>query len=309
MRENDILQPFIFEHASIRGYIVNLTETYQSIINQRPYPPAVKKLLGEAMISCLFLSASMKFEGKLSLQFQGDERLPLLVVQCDDQLHLRAMAKYEELLNPEDYNLAFLNGKLSLTLSTAHQPNAYQSIVPINSSSVSDNLMLYLTQSEQITNQVWLATSEQQVAGIMLQLMPDKNTQQQEQFWEYALTMGQTLQPQELLTLDNQVLLHRLYHETELRIFDSRPVYFKCSCGEDKMKNVILLLGETEAQQIVQKQGNIEINCDFCNQHYQFDAIDTAALFHPKSVRSGEYLDPNVEILKEIKSPKSRSSR
>ena len=168
---------------------------------------------------------------------------------------------------------------------------------------MSDNLMLYLTQSEQITNQVWLATSEQQVAGIMLQLMPDKNTQQQEQFWEYALAMGQTLQPQELLTLDNQVLLHRLYHETELRIFDSRPVYFKCSCGEDKMKNVILLLGEIEAQQILQKQGNIEINCDFCNRHYQFDAIDTAALFHPKSVKSGEYLDPNVEILKEIKLP------
>lgn len=303
MKDNDILQPFIFEHASIRGYIVNLTETYQSIINQRPYPSAVKKLLGEAMISCLFLSASLKFEGKLSLQFQGDDRLPLLVVQCDNQLHLRAMAKYEELLNAEDYNLAFLNGKLSLTLNTAHQSNAYQSIVPINSSSMSDNLMHYLTQSEQITNQVWLATSDQQVAGIMLQLMPDKNIQQQEQFWEYALAMGQTLQTQELLTLDNQVLLHRLYHETELRLFDSRPVHFKCSCSEDKMKNVILMLGEVEAQQILQKQENIEINCDFCNRHYQFDAIDTAALFHPKSIRSGEYLDPNVEILKEIKSP------
>lgn len=247
MRDNDILQPFIFEHASIRGYIVNLTETYQSIINQRPYPPAVKKLLGEAMISCLFLSASLKFEGKLSLQFQGDDRLPLLVVQCDNQLHLRAMAKYEELLNPEDYNLAFLNGKLSLTLNTAHQSNAYQSIVPIDSSSMSENLMHYLTQSEQITNQVWLATSDQQVVGIMLQLMPEKNTQQQKQFWEYALAMGQTLQTQELLTLDNQVLLHRLYHETELRIFDSRPVHFKCSCSEDKMKSVILMLGEVEA--------------------------------------------------------------
>lgn len=101
MRETDILQPFVFEHASIRGYLVNLTKTYQSIINQRPYPPAIKKLLGEAMISCLFLSASMKFAGKLSLQFQGDDRLPLLVAQCDNKLRLRAMAKYEELLHQE----------------------------------------------------------------------------------------------------------------------------------------------------------------------------------------------------------------
>lgn len=303
MKDNDILQPFIFEHAGIRGHLVNLTKTYQSIINQRPYPPTVKKLLGEAMVSCLFLSASMKFEGTLSLQFQGDERLPLLVAQCDNQLHLRAMAKYEDSLSPQDYELAFLKGQLSLTLNTLHQSNVYQSIVPVHSGSMSENLMHYLTQSEQITTQVWLATSEQQVAGMMLQLMPDQNTQQQEQLWEYALAMGQTLQASELLTLDNQVLLHRLYHETDLRIFARRPVCFKCSCSEDKMKNLILMLGQAEAQQILQQEGYIGINCDFCNQYYQFDAVDSAALFHPKSIRQGKGLDPNVEVLKEIKSP------
>lgn len=199
---------------------------------------------------------------------------------------------------------------MSLTLKTAHQSNTYQSIVPIHSSSMSENLVHYLTQSEQITNQVWLATSHQQVAGLMLQLMPDKDTQQQEEFWEYALAMGQTLQTEELLTLGNQALLHRLYHETELRIFDGRPVNFQCSCSEDKMKNVILMLGEVEAQQVLQKQDHIEINCNFCNRQYQFDAIDIAALFHPKSIGQGEYPDPNVEILKEIKSPpKSKKNK
>lgn len=300
MKEKDILQSFIFENMSIRGYLVNLTDTYHAIINQRPYPLAVKKLLGEAMMGCVFLSASLKFEGKLSLQFQGDHRLPLLIVQCDNQLNLRAMAKFEDLPNLDDYDDAFINGKLSLTLETAHQPNPYQSIVPIHSNSMRENLMHYLTQSEQIPNQIWLATSDDQMAGMMLQLMPDNDPDQQEQTWEYALAMGQTLQDQELLTLDNEVLLHRLYHETDLRIFTSRPIHFKCSCSEDKMKNVILMLGETEAQEIVQQHGHIEMTCDFCNRHYEFDAVDTAALFHPKSI--GVSLDPNVEIVQEIKS-------
>ncbi len=309
MKDNDILQPFIFEHANIRGYLVNLTETYQTIINQRPYPPAVKTLLGEAMICCLFLTASLKFEGKLSVQFHGDDRLPLLIVQCDNELQLRAMAKYEEGLNPEDYHQAFLNGKLSITINMAHQHNAYQSVVPIHSSSMSENLMHYLTQSEQITNQVWLAASDQQVAGMMLQLMPDKDTRQQEQFWEYALAIGQTLKDEELLSLDNQTLLHRLYHETELRLFDSRPVHFKCGCSEDKMKNVILMLGETDAQQIIKEHGKIEMHCDFCNKHYQFDSIDTTALFHKNSIEQGKYFDPDVEIVKEIKAPRGKKSK
>jgi molecular chaperone Hsp33 len=301
MKDRDSIQAFLFEHANIRGYIVHLSETYQTIINQRPYPPAIQTLLGEAMMCCLFLSASIKFEGQLSLQFHGDDRLSLLVVQCDNELTLRATATYTDSLHPEAYTQAFLKGTLSLTLKTAHQSTSYQSIVPIQSASMSDNLMHYLIQSEQITNQVWLATSEHHVSGVMLQLMPDKNTQQQEQFWEYALAIGQTLQAQELLTLDNQTLLHRLYHETDLRIFPNRTVQFKCRCSEQKMKNVIFMLGEADAQQMVQEQGHITINCDFCNECYQFDSIDITALFHQQNTQQSACFDPNIEILKQIK--------
>lgn len=300
MKKDDILQPFLFEHGNIRGCIVNLTETYQTIINQHPYPAAVKKFLGEAMISCLFLSASMKFEGTLSLQFQGDQRLSLLAVQCDDKLQLRATAKYEDQLSTEDYDASFLSGQLSLTLNMAHQPNVYRSIVPINSCSMSENMMHYLSQSEQITSQVWLATSETQAAGMMLQLMPEKNVSQQEQFWEYALAIGQTLDAQELFTLDNQTILHRLYHETDIRLFDERPIRFKCSCSLEKMQNVLLMLGVEEAKQILRERGQIDINCDFCTRHYQFDAIDTEALFHPKSIGQGKPFDSTVKITKEI---------
>lgn len=279
MKETDSLQRFMFEHAGIRGEIAHLKEVYQTIMGQRPYPPMVKNLLGEALISCMLLTGSIKFEGELSLQFQGDDRLPLLIVQCDNQLHLRAFAKYQEDLEVIDYAEAFLKGQMVLTINQYNQTQAYQSIVPIHATSMSENLMHYLAQSEQIASRVWLAVGEDMAAGMLLQLMPGQDTLQREQFWEYAVHLGQTVSEEELLTLDNQTLLHRLYHETELRLFDSRQASFQCRCSEEKMKQIITILGEEEAKQLLQERGEIEVSCDFCNKHFSFDAIDITLLF------------------------------
>ncbi|KTD16003.1 heat shock protein 33 [Legionella lansingensis] len=280
MNEPDSLQRFIFEHANIRGEIAHLQDTYKTIMEQRPYPAMVKNLLGEALISCLLLAGSIKFEGDLSLQFQGDKRLPLLIVQCDHQLRLRAFAKYEDDLQVIEYAEAFLKGQMVLTINQYSQTNAYQSIVPIQSTSMSENLMNYFAQSEQIASRVWLAVNEDRAAGMLLQLMPGQDTLQREQFWEYAVQLGQTVSEQELLNLDNHTLLYRLYHEAELRLFDSRSAHFQCRCSEEKMKQVIGILGEEEAQKLLQERGQIEVTCDFCNKKYTFDPIDVTMLFH-----------------------------
>ncbi|ARG96367.1 Hsp33 family molecular chaperone HslO [Legionella micdadei] len=279
MKETDSLQRFMFEHASIRGEIAHLQETYQTIMAQRPYPPMVKHLLGEALISCLLLVGSIKFKGELSLQFQGDKRLPLLIVQCDDQLHLRAFASYQEDLETADYAQAFLKGQMALTISQYNTTQTYQSIVPIQATSMSENLMYYFAQSEQVASRLWLAVNDDMAAGMLLQLMPGQDTLQREQFWEYAVQLGQTVSEEELLTLDNKTLLHRLYHETELRLFDSRTASFKCRCNEEKMKQVLTILGEEEAKKLLQERGKVEISCDFCNKHYSYDAIDITLLF------------------------------
>lgn len=280
MKEPDTLQRFIFEHANIRGEIVHIQQTYQTIMKQRNYPPMVKNLLGEAIISCLLLASSIKFEGILNLQFQGDERLPLLLVQCDHDLNIRAFAKYAEDLEIIDYATSFLQGQMVLTISQDNQTQVYQSAVPIQATSMSENLMNYFAQSEQIATRVWLAVNEEMAAGMLLQLMPGQDTVQREQFWEYAVQLGQTVSEQELLSLDNQTLLYRLYNETDIRIFDSRPTRFKCRCNPEKMKQVITILGEEEAKDILKEQGVIDINCDFCNEKYTFDSIDVAMLFH-----------------------------
>ena len=160
MNEPDNLQRFIFEHANIRGEIVHIEKTYQTIMKQRNYPPMVKNLLGEAIVSCLLLASSIKFEGSLNLQFQGDERLPLLLVQCDHELNIRAFAKYAQDLEIIDYATAFLQGQMVLTINQNNQTQAYQSTVPIQATSMSENLMTYFAQSEQIATRVWLAVND-----------------------------------------------------------------------------------------------------------------------------------------------------
>lgn len=280
MKEPDTLQRFIFEHANIRGEIVHIENTFQTIMNQRDYPPMVKNLLGEAIVSCLLLASSIKFEGSLNLQFQGDARLPLLLVQCDHLLNIRAFAKFTEGLEIIDYATAFLQGQMVLTISQDNQTQVYQSMVPIQATSMSENLMTYFAQSEQVASRVWLAVNDQMAAGMLLQLMPGQDTLQREQFWEYAVQLGQTVSEEELLNLDNQTLLYRLYNETEIRLFDTRTTRFKCRCNQEKMKQVVKTLGEEDANALLKEQGVIEISCDFCNQKYNFDAIDITLMFH-----------------------------
>lgn len=279
MSTHDCLQKFIFEHENIRGEIVRIENTLEDILNQRDYPPMVRHLLAEALLSCILLTSSIKFEGTLSLQFQGDERLPLLLVQCDEHLTIRAFAKCREGLETEEYANAFLAGKMVITISQSKKLNSYQSIVPIQSTSMSENLMYFFAQSEQLTTRLWLAVGENRAAGMMLQLMPGENSEQREQFWEYAIQLGQTVTEDELLYLDNKTLLYRLYHETELRLFDSKSTKFQCHCNEEKMKQVMTILGENEAHKLLDEEGIIKIKCDFCNNQYEFDAIDVALIF------------------------------
>ena len=282
MQTPDTLQRFLFEHANIRGEIVHLNDAYKAIMSQHPYPEAVKKLLGEALVACVLLSGSIKFEGEISLQFNGDERLPFMIIQCDNLLNVRAYAKYKEAnddKHPIDYLSAFLKGKMVLTINQYKSTQAYQSIVPIESSHMGENLMQYFAQSEQLSTHVWLATDKNKASGMLLQLLPGEETEEREQFWEYAVHLGQTITDKELLTLDNQTILHRLYHETELRLFEERTLRFRCQCSKEKMKNVLKILGEADLNALIQERGNVEARCDFCNKAYVFDAIDVTLLF------------------------------
>ncbi len=279
MEACDGLQRFIFEHAEIRGEIARLDETYQTIIEQRDYPPVVKQMLGEALVACLLLVGSMKFEGELSLQFQGNAALPMIIVQCDHLLNLRGFAKFTEDLTPQEYQGAFLDGQMSFTINQSHQTEVFQSIIPITSMSMSQNLMNFFSQSEQVATQIMIGVDNKRVAGMLLQLLPGQDTGQREEFWEYATKIGQTVTADELLNLSNSEILYRLYHETEIRLLLEKSVRFKCRCNVDKMRSVLKMLGQDDVHQLLKEYEKIEVVCDFCNQKYYFDSIDVAILF------------------------------
>ncbi len=279
MNNTDHIQRFLFEEAPIRGEIARIGVSYKEIINQHPYPPMVQHLLGEAIISCLLLTGSVKFEGEITLQFQGDKRLPLIIVQCTNELVIRAYAKFGPNLQTEDYAQAFLNGTMTININQYDKTETYQSVVSLESTSMGENLTNYFANSEQISTKVWLAVNDDSAAGMLIQLLPGQDSLQREHFWEYAVHLGQTVREEELLSLDNTTILHRLYHETVIRLYDPRTVRFSCRCTEDKMKQVLGILGEDEANLLLAEEGNIIVTCDFCNTRYSFDSIDVALIF------------------------------
>ncbi|KTC96450.1 heat shock protein 33 [Legionella geestiana] len=275
----DNLQTFVFEHAPVRGAIVRLQDTFMTVIEQRDYPPKVRELLAEAMLSCLLLASSIKFEGDLILQFKGDAALPQLLVQCDHQLHLRAHARFDKEASDADYSRAFQSGTLILAINQHQQTETYQSMVPLNSASMAENLMQYFAQSEQIPTKVWLAVGKDRAAGMLLQMLPGGDSSAREHFWEYAVVLGDTVKDEELLQLDNIQLLHRLYHETDVRLFEARDVQFRCRCSREKMQQALRILGQEEANALLKERGDISMCCEFCNREYRLDSIDVAMVF------------------------------
>ena len=135
-----------------------------------------------------------------------------------------------------------------------------------------------MLQSEQLETRLWLATDGEQACGFLLQRLPD-NVAEDTDAWNRTLNLANTLKPDELLKLPAREILHRLFHEEDLRLFDARPVAFRCTCSRERVANLLRLLGLDEVHSILEEQGKIAVDCEFCNRHYQFDAVDAEQLF------------------------------
>ncbi len=145
--------------------------------------------------------------------------------------------------------------------------------------SISQCLENYFAQSEQLATKIYLTAEPTHAAGMLLQLLPSNESPQREHFWEYATKMGETITATELLTLSNEILLYRLYHEVELRVFERQAVIFKCSCNLEKMQNAIVILGQAEADAVLLSHQHVEVCCEYCNHKYQFDKTEVARIF------------------------------
>ncbi|MFQ5936694.1 MAG: Hsp33 family molecular chaperone HslO [Acidiferrobacterales bacterium] len=277
-RANDSSQRFLFEPDAVRGEIVRLGATWRAVLERRDYPPALRLLLGEAMAATALLTATVKLAGRVVMQIQGKGPITLLVVECTSDQTMRAMAKWTGRVPEGPLSVLVGNGQLAITLEPSEGRERYQGIVELVGETIADALENYFVRSEQLQTRLWLAADHNQAAGMLLQRLPADGIVDPET-WFRAVQLGSTITRKELLALPAREIIYRLYHEEDIRVFDSIPFGFRCSCSRGRVSNVLRLLGPDEVGSILEEQGLIRTNCEFCLQQYNFDRVDAKQIF------------------------------
>jgi molecular chaperone Hsp33 len=279
--QTDTAQRFIFENSAIRGAIVRLDRSYHAISQQRAYPPSVLQFLGETLVANILLSDTLKYEGQTTMQMQHDGPLKMLVAKCNHHLHIRGLAQWDESCSDLLLRDSFKNGQLIITVQPDQRVDFYQSIVKINNQPIAQVMEHYFLQSEQLPTRLWLAVNHESAVGLLIQqLGQNKHDQEQKNaIWDEVTLLTDTVTENELLTLDNQTLLHRLYHEHDLRLFDPKPLEFRCGCNLTKMEGAILTMGHDEAVELLKQQKKIVVTCEYCNYEYSFAEAEIQAIF------------------------------
>ena len=282
----DTLQRFMFENAPVRGELVHLESSWRAVLDRHDYPDVLRNLMGELSAAAVLLAATLKLQGSLVLQIQGKGPIKLLVVECSSasDLQLRATAKWSGDLVQGGVDELIGDGLFVITLDPKDGKQVYQGIVELEGGSVAEMLENYMARSEQLETRLWLAADDHCAAGMLLQKLPDQADQsgrheQDEDTWQRATLLADTLKPEELLNEPAQTLIHRLYHEDDMRVFDPQPVIFHCSCSRHSVSQMLKILGREEVHAILDERGAIEVFCEFCNQRYEFDKIDAELMF------------------------------
>ena len=310
------LHKFLFDGLPVRGIIVRLTDTWTEILTRResntatgPWPPAVAELMGQMAAAGALMQSNIKFNGALILQIFGDGPVKLAVAEVQPDLSLRATAKVVGDV-PDDAKLAQLvnldnQGRCAITLDPrdkfpGQQP--YQGVVPLHGDQrekierLSEVLEHYMLQSEQLDTKLILAANDQVAAGLLIQRLPvqgegnlagslrsqanEDEIGRNEDYNRIAI-LAATLTRAELLELDVDTVLRRLFWEEKVLRFPVQTPRFACSCSRERVSNMIQSLGIEEAQSILSEREDIEVGCDFCGRQYRFDAVDAARLFAP----------------------------
>lgn len=283
---SDTLQRFLFEHAAIRGELVQLDSSWQAALAHHNYPQSVREPLGQMLVAGVLLTATMKFEGNITLQIRGSGPISMLVVDCTPRrvagdegalYHIRGMALWQGEVPAGDLQSRFGDGSLVITIDPGTGGQRYQGVVALSGNSLADAIDDYLERSEQLPTRMWLSCSGERAAGLLLQKMPGES--EDADAWERATALAATVSDEELLQLEQSELIHRLFHEEDLRLFEREPVAFHCHCSRQRVAESLRSLGRAEVMDILDKEKKIEVTCHFCNKHYDFDAVDAEQLF------------------------------
>ncbi|MEC5209954.1 molecular chaperone Hsp33 [Psychrobacter sp. PL15] len=298
--DNDLRQRFFIEDSPVRGDVVRLSRSYATTIAQKPYPEAIKRLLGEMLTAASLLIGTVKIDGHLSIQLQSSDSDSLLnwaMAECDQDGIIRALASWKadsdeqvqawDSMTHANDAFAELGAVGQGVLFINIQPEGgepYQGIVERSHDNLADCLAHYQKQSAQIPTLINLASDGLQAGGILVQLLPRRDDEEQEQvdtdLWPRLSVLTRTIKPEELTSLPTNELLYRLYNEEQVVLPEPVALAFGCTCSKQKCEMAIEQIGEAEALEICEEQdGAFEMDCGFCGEIYRFNKEDVAAIF------------------------------
>jgi len=252
---------------------VRLEETWRCVVAEHDYPDSVRRLLGESLAATVLLTTGLKASPRVSLQLEGDGPLRLLLTQCSGELKIRGMAQWREPLGGQTL---LGKGRLAVNLDVGEPPRVFQGIVPLVSPEIEDCLEAYFRQSEQLPTRLVLKSTDNRVAGLLLQALPTKSPS--DETFELAAAQAKTASAAELSTLPANLLLPTLFEGYEIRLFGARPVTHDCRCTPDHLAGVVRMLGAAELDDLLREQGRVELTCEFCNRTFQYDAAAGEAI-------------------------------
>ena len=301
----DQLKNYLTEDRSVRIQAVRPDATWKAVQANHDYPPAITHLLGELVAASTLLAANIKFDGSLVLQIQGDGPIALLVVECRNDLSLRATVKMREGHEvPSDGNMQSLlnpggNGRFIVVLDPQRKlpgQQAYQGIVPLQGDTVAEALQHYMKASEQLDTRLWLAADADHATGMLIQRLPYHGgsdapaltEQNAAETWDRACALAGTIKRDELLATDIDTLIHRLFWEETLVAFDPLAVRWHCPCTRERVASMLRTLGQEEINSILAERGQVDVACDFCGKPYKFDSVDCATLFSSGTAPSAD---------------------
>lgn len=278
---NNVLNRYLFENLSVRGELVQLDDTYQHIISSKEYPLPVQNLLGELLVATTLLTATLKFEGSITLQLQGDGPVSLAVINGDHDQKVRGVARWEGDI-ADDATLHDLMGKGHLVITIIPKKGErYQGVVGLEGDNLAEVLENYFARSEQLKTRLWFRLGEYEgkphAAGMLLQVVPD-GTGSPEDF-EHLEQLTNTVKNEELFSLEANELLYRLYNQETVQLFTPQPVEFHCGCSRERSASAIITVDKNEIFDILAKEKTLSLHCDYCGTTYTFDESDVTALY------------------------------
>lgn len=280
-KSKNTLHRYLFDDLSVRGELVQLDDTYQHIISGKEYPAPLQQLLGELLVATTLLTATLKFEGSITMQLQGNGPVSLAVINGDNNQKVRGVARWDGEI-ADDASLHDMMGKGHMVITIEPKKGErYQGVVGLEGDNLAEVLEAYFMRSEQLKTRLWIRTGQLDgklhAAGMLLQIMPD-GTGSADDF-DHLAQLTATVKNEELFSLDANEVLYRLYNQEKVQLFEPQAVEFLCGCSRDRSAAAIITVARDELNQILAEDGAVNLHCDYCGTTYSFDSTQVFELF------------------------------